>query len=468
MNLKKLINHILFIFMIIYPIFDLKIFYNSFTTILRIITILIIFILVLIYEKKARENIKWLILFLFLVIIYTIFHHYNALNFKSVVPGNFNYSLFKELLQILKISTPTIFLYTCFHFKFETKKYIQIIRIWLIFICGLIITTNLLKISLGSYSDTYILGSIFNWFDTSLTYYDLASKGYFMYANQISALLVILLPIVFYLHIKKEIKFIYIISLMITLLMLGTRVANIGGVLVLFGILSIYLFFTIIKRERLNYKLIISNLILIILYCLILPFSPTISRDKIYEYILEPKFELVYDGNIGFDKLRYIENNYEDKKIYEHFILNSYPYQNDPDFWLDILDKDESLRTNYRYLEIEMVKRVVSINSNKYDLFLGITNTRIQNIFNIERDYILQYYAYGIFGLIIFMFCYLFILIFTIIKLFKSFSLKNSIFISITLLFLLISYLSGNILNQLNIPVVYIFLNIMYNEEEKV
>jgi hypothetical protein len=57
------------------------------------------------------------------------------------------------------------------------------------------------------------------------------------------------------------------------------------------------------------------------------------------------------------------------------------------------MEKDIGLITNHRYVEKAMVKRVIEINNSKMDALFGITNTRLQNIFNIEQDFIVQYYA---------------------------------------------------------------------------
>lgn len=91
--------------------------------------------------------------------------------------------------------------------------------------------------------------------------------------------------------------------------------------------------------------------------------------------------------------IKYIENNYEDKQLNKQFLFNNYPYQYDPEFWYNLLQNDIFLITNYRYIELSMIRRVVEINNNPMDKWFGITNTRLQNIFNIEKDFVVQYYA---------------------------------------------------------------------------
>ena len=118
---EEKIRKLLMLFMITYPIFDIKYFYNSVTTLIRIIIVFILFLSVIYFKKESRKKLKWLILYYGLVGIYTIFHHLNALKFHSLVPGNFNYSLFKECLQLLKSTMPVTFLYTLYYFKLKKK-----------------------------------------------------------------------------------------------------------------------------------------------------------------------------------------------------------------------------------------------------------------------------------------------------------------------------------------------------------
>ena len=168
----------------------------------------------------------------------------------------------------------------------------------------------------------------------------------------------------------------------------------------------------------------------------------------------------------------YIENNYEIKKLHKQFLFDNYPYQYDPEFWYNFLQKDISLTTDYRYIEISMIKRVVEINNNFLDKWLGITNTRLQNVFNIERDFVVQYYALGIIGLIIVFAPYFILLIYFGLKTIKS-HLKNLNIINllavITIVFTFgISYFTGNLLNSLSFTIYFAILFIFLFENKKI
>lgn len=461
----KYLQNLLIVFMLTYPIFDMIPFYNSYTTLVRVVITFGMLFWLLFKDKNALKHLPYLIGLGGVVLLYMIPHHLNALNFKSLDPNNFDYSFIKESLQILKMVMPAILLYICYHIKLNKKDYLLILKSWIIIISGTIVVTNLLSISLGSYSGVRISGSILSWFNTNYTYYELASCGFFAFANQVSCILVCMIPISYYFYTKKELSFLYFVLMMVSLLMLGTRVSNIGSVVVLFGILTVNLGLSLIKKIKIDFKQTVLVLILIILYCLMLPFSPTSSREKIYDFILNKPL-LVVDGELAFDKNQYILDNYEEKDINEQFILEYYPYTIDPDFWLEILEEPYEKRVDYRYLETSIIKRVVEVNDNKYDKLFGITNNRIQNIFNIERDFTLQYYAYGIIGMLIFFSVYFWLLVKGIIDVLKDFELYDMCKLACLVLLLGIAYMSGNCLNHLTVTLPLIFLIGGYHEKE--
>ena len=90
---------------------------------------------------------------------------------------------------------------------------------------------------------------------------------------------------------------------------------------------------------------------------------------------------------------------------------------------------------------------------------MGITNTRLQNIFNIERDFVVQYYALGIIGTILVFAPYFALLSWfayvTILNKFRNLDVVNTLAF-ITIVFLLgISYMSGNLLNSLSFTIYF-------------
>lgn len=499
LNKEEILEKILIIFLVMQPIFDLKIFYNSISTLIRTIFIVILFGIYFFNSKNKKKYI--LIIYPILLCIYFIFHHLNAINFKSLVPGNFNYSIIKEMLYFFKMIVPILLIYVLYKSKLKDNKINFIIKSIVVIISLIIIITNLLGISYGSYSDSLIKSNFISWFDSdnNYTYKDLASKGLFEFANQISALLLMFLPFIIYEAISNK-NLINICILIINvwgLFLLGTRVASLGvGIVFVYTICSI-VFIKIVKKDKVDFKLkkIINVFPILLIYFLLLPINPVNNRISeinnqidvevsatVYEEVSNDSLQNIKETNIVEEnvndesymeklRLQYIEENYKSKLINENFILNRYPYQYDVEFWTNILEEDVSLRTNYRYLEKQMVKRVVQINNNPSDIFLGITNTRLQNIFNIEQDFVVQYYALGIMGFILVFATYILLLLYYIYRVIGSklscLNITNILaFITILMIFV-IAYNSGNLFNSLSFTIYFaIVCYKLYNVQE--
>ena len=418
-----------------------------------------------------------------LIFVYFIFHHINATKFNSLVPGNFNYSYLKEGLYFIKMICPFILIFSIYKANLSKKEMFFIIKAIVLFISIIIIFSNLFMFSYGTYSDEKIKANFFEWFNRNTTYeyLDLASKGLFEFANQISAILLMFLPIIVYSNLedKNKLNVVILCFNVFALTLLCTKVAIFGAILVFVYTLFIY----IIKYRRL--KSISPVALVFLFYIVLLPFNPSIARmierGKVIEatstaivdvagsyeeesfealaenYTLAPAVKAQNEISTDY-KLSFIENNYEKQKINENFVKNRYPYTNDPDFWYDILTNDYTNKSDFRYLEISMVKRVIEINNNKLDKWLGITYVRTQNIFNIEKDFIMQYYSLGIIGLILVFGPYFVILGYCFIRLLKRMvqNIDYAILIGTTICMIFaISYYSGNLLNSLSFTIYF-------------
>ena len=415
-----------------------------------------------------------------LIIIYFIFHHLNALSFNSLVPGNFNYSIISEALYCVKMVCPFMLIFSIHQADLSKNEMLFIVKVIVLFISIIIIFSNLFLFSYGSYSDTKIKANFVEWFynQSTYTYQDLASKGLFEFANQISAILLMFLPFTVYLNLetKNKLNMLILCLNVFALYLLCTKVAVLGVILVFIYSLIIYL----IQKNRIKNVSIVS--LILLFYILLLPFNPSFSRmierEKVIETASLAVIDTPYDSiesviqndsslpilkaeNELSDnyKLKYIEKNYQEQKINENFVLNRYPYTYDTDFWYEILTNNYANKSDYRYLEQSMVKRVVEINNNKFDKLLGITYTRIQNIFNIEKDFIMQYYSLGIIGLVLFIGPYFIILSYCFIKnlldKFKSIQGYTILIFTTICMIFAISYYSGNLFNSLSFTIYF-------------
>ena len=496
---NKYINKLLIGFLIAQPIFDIKIFYNSISTLIRVIIISSIFLYYFITDKNKKKY--YMLIYPCLLGIYFCLHHVNAIHFTSLVPGNLNYSVITEALYFIKMLTPFLLIYSLYRANLSTDNIMDIMKYLVLIFSLTIIVSNTFVFSYGSYSDMKIKANFIEWFNpnTEYTYQDLASKGLFEFANQVSAILIMTLPFMIYRALKKSNwPNIAILALNIFALILLCTKVSVIGILVVFiytiAILGISLIMKKNKPEKTNQSLLlfvkkyIPIFCVLLMYFVILPFNPMFSRmqeretiaenvqttvvetseDKQYQEIINDSSQ---ESTIAKDKIKFIEANYESKQLHKEFLFEYYPYKYDPDFWYDVLQNEMSITTDYRYIEQAMVKRVIEINNNPMDKLFGITNTRLQNIFNIEKDFVVQYYALGIIGLILIFAPYFIILGWFIYKTIKS-KLKNLTFTNllsfVTIVFIFgIAYMSGNLLNSLSFTIYFAFLYAIILNQKK-
>lgn len=522
-TINKVKYYLLIAFIVIQPLLDTYYLYtdkvvNMFgfspSTIIRvgITALLVILTLLTLKDKKS-----WIFIVSYIVIvgIYTIFHLVNAQAFKSLVPGNFNYSVINEILYIVRLMIPLCIVFITYNMKISKNDFDRTIKIVLILISGTIVVTNILKISLSSYTNEVIKDNIFGWFIGAYEQYNysaLASKGIFNFANQISALLVLLLLAMLAIYARKNNIFnlIIILTTIIAMIMLGTKVALFGCIIDIGIFIFIIIFIRLFKREKiLNYKIALMLGLVIIVIGTLIGKAPALNREQVSHYVRinNSKVEIqsadeesvnneesksntekeeskdmpdeenktienqeIPNENIVIQPDRdnkksmisYIEKNYKNLMVNEHFITKSYPYQYDPEFWVDIINLPVVDRLNWRNLEQKMLQRVMDINDNPMDKWLGITFSRTQNIYNLERDFVSQYYSIGILGIIVLIGPYIILSIACMIKMLISFKEKFTLFNTLCglgIVFLLgVSYYSGNVLDALTVTIILAFI----------
>ncbi len=511
---KRIIEKILMFFLILQPILDLYFLFDekvvsmfgfSPSTIIRIAFVFVIAVLFLIVWRNKKELILYIIYAVFLV-VYIVFHHINALNFTNFYSGyDFGYNLVGELFYIIRMLLPLITIIISFHYEFDNKSIEKIVN-WLLFIiCGSIIVSNLFVISTGSYSKEIIKGNIFCWFQAdrcNLNYLDLASKGFFLDPNRLSALLILLSTIMIYNFINNSSfknMFIFFITL-IGMLMLGTKVSTYGFFAICIIALFFYLFFAFIKKEIKFSKRTFGFIAFIIaLSLLITPKAPAVNRtnidveaansynndvdgiktkneaelEKVNNNIKEKYKKTHSDAKEekSIDEIlkeldseernelliNFVRDNYLSYGLHGFFVEESYPYHYDPEFWYNVMKMDYYDRVNFRKIEYLMLTRVKELNNNKYDDLLGITFVREGNIFDLERDYISQYITMGLFGFILLVLPYIIIVAVCILKMIisfrKSFALKNVFYLLGVGICLSAAYFTGNVLDGLIVTI---------------
>ena len=150
---KNILKKIIVIFILLQPILDtyilfeqdvIDIFKFSPSTIIRLFFVFVIAIFSILVLKFNKEW-KYFIVYIFLLILYTLFHLYSVSYFKTLSPDNFNYSKFSELFYIIRLLIPIFLIIVCSKIKFTKKEIKKIFYILFFMISGTIVITNITK-----------------------------------------------------------------------------------------------------------------------------------------------------------------------------------------------------------------------------------------------------------------------------------------------------------------------------------
>lgn len=434
-------------------------------------------------SDNAKLSAKVALIYGAFVILYCIVHCWVDKTFYSVVPGNFGYSLSHELYYIVRLLIPFLVIFLVYNTGLSKKDFVSVLSILSFTTSMLIVVTNVFCISLSSYTNHRIAANIFAWFGNSnkqYTFQQLASKGFFSYANQISVVLLLLFPISCIIAYEKATFFHFATVFFdaIAMLMLGTKVAAYGLLCEFAGIGVLLLLHLLIVRHNLNHaklplqrKLPFIICLMFVILCssillnrapaksqladhsiIALLFQQSPSETKGSKTTLKSRKEaIVFSKMTKSEKEHYIICNYKQYHIDYDFLTHSYPYQYDPDFWFGVMQQPVYIRTNFRLIEIQMVKRVLTIDNNKMHFWFGMSASREANIFKIEKDFVAQYYSLGIIGLAIFEGPLLFLGVLLLIKIIRSHnkSLFDFTVICSLLLSFCMCYVVGNSIDNI-------------------
>ena len=466
-----ILNKVLVIFLCLQPLFDiymavvgerLDIFGVSMVTIIRTgLTIALLgAVIFLQIKEKLYKKLLYLILgYLGVVIIYILLHHLNIVYSNGYYVTEGLYSFIKEIMYVERLIIPVALMYSVIITKPTKVNIDKVIIIVATLISIVIIISNLFKVSFASYSqtgeNTMIKYTVIDWFiNGNVPYQESLSKGLFVSANQIGALLVVLLPVVIYKMLKENKAYFYLIFLVniVAMTLIGTRVASLGWMLVCAAMAIVYILLLFINRKKSLSIVSVFSIVIIIEVAGLLYFnSPAQNRDfaenydGMYQDELEQKEEAgeyialevfndmlqdenklneyvgdnVSDKGLQYDAMcKYISENHKYHYITNKYIRNIYPYEDDPKFWLEIFSSPISVKADNRGRQIEIVKRIKQNKKNiLLDNLLGMGATPMNSRgYMIENDLISHYYNLGIVGTIIFVAPFASCIIYVIIK----------------------------------------------------
>lgn len=491
---KDFIMKLTMLFLMLQPILDIKLFYDfeiigvTFPTIIRLVFFGILFILFLIDRKKLKFTVAYFIIF----IIYSIFHFINAN--KNYINVSGNYSIISEIIYLVRLAIPMLFILFSYNYKFDFKKISKIFISTALFFSLTIIITNIIGIAYPSYTHVKeIAGNIFRWpFLSKIDYgyYDLATKGLFGYANPLSGLMCLILPILLYSFYSEFSikKFVTIILTLISMLMIGTRISSYLSILIIFIMFIAYIVLCCcFKIKKFNRKVFKYNLLIILIMIPFIVFSPiTFATDRIMpkesiDYVknndllnVVEKYKKELNTEITDTQKSNIENFI--RKNHQYFSItkgqapDKYLYNDYLEFWLNYFVISYNNLNNNRDFERYLFKHIYKTNDNNFDFLLGYGYSQTFNSGVIlENDVLYHFYTLGIFGILIFIAPYFIILIYSIIKVLlnikEKLNFENVTYIFILGVMLTISIIGGNILDffLVNIFLSFICGQLLYN-----
>ena len=479
-NVDKVCKILLIVYIIIQPFLDnymtlcdehIQIAGTSLATIFRYLFMFILVVPIFIKNIK-RKSTKILIGYLVICAVYSIFHLINAQKLDmNLLNDNSNYSAFGELFYITRMIMPMLLIYTIYILKPKYTDIKIIVTSVLTIIAIILLITNISGVAYVAYSveDQKQIDSIFSWFggENEPSLWQLYTcRGFCRSGNELSAISIMLLSIMMYIAFKEKNKayWITVLLTMITFLMLSTRIAIIVGTLVFFGMAVLYIFMSIIKKDKFDKNNIIPFLVVAIIYIIMLYKSPFELRKETGELnfddfnMMPVTEEKEYEKKEVFandeEKIAYIKEYSEATGINAMFPNELYYAETDVDFYINLMNNvPYSEKYGNRNMKRIIMERLYERNNNPMDKWLGMSYLKITTCLYPERDFESHFYCIGILGIIVFVVPYFIIIgigILNILKNFKDkFKIYNLLFIESALACLACGYFSGHVLDEI-------------------
>lgn len=427
--------------------------------------------LLLTITKISKKKIMFLFVYLIVVGIYIVLHYNNIIKFDNNIFDKANFSFITETFYILRVYVlPLMLLFVLLNNKeiFDKKYYFKIAK-WLIGIISFsIIILNILKLSYISYNDNsgFILYNIFDYFLFQGDFKQLSSRGFFDSANELSAILFMLLPLNIYMLYKegRKLNVVLYVSQFIAMILLGTRTAAYGTLLISAAAGICYIALVLLKKEKnnqfFNNTFFVSSLVGVA-FLSISPFMLGRINDGTPDFSIKDQSAYNEIENVDVNELDKLVEKYKSEYLINDYFLEMYPINKDPEFWLAMIKRDKALNNNNRIMKTDILNRVYERNDNPNDKFLGMGYTL--NFIDIERDYYYQFYLFGIVGMIVLMGPYFILLCYLMVLAFKNFN-RNFRFNTLlggmsVVLGLIIAYYSGHVFGWVS-PMMFLVLSL--------
>lgn len=439
--------------------------------------------LLLTLTKISKKKVLWLFGYLFIVFIYIFLHYQNIIKFDTNIFSKANFNLVSESFYILRAYVlPLMLLFVLVNNKdiFDKNFYFMIAKCIIVIISASIIILDIFKLSFISYNPKgHVMYNLFDYFLFQGDFRQLSARGFFDSANELSATMFMFFPINIYMLFdeKRKSNLVIFVLQFIAMVLLGTRTAAYGTLLISVFAAVVYIFMIIIKKEKVN-RFFNETFFVTSLTCIafltISPFMLGRINEGTPNFSIKNAAAYKEIDSTDIKSLDKLMEKYKSEYLINDYFLKIYPINKDPEFWLQMIKRDKALNNNSRRMKTDMIKRIYERNNNPNDKFFGMGYTLYFP--DLERDYYYQYYIFGIIGMLVLMGPYFIFLGYLAYKGLSNFS-KNFYFRTVmsctsVALGLLIAYYSGHVFGwvspMMNLAFVLGLLSlIIYNNLER-
>ena len=371
-----------------------------------IILIISIFYVVFLSSSKYKKISIW---YFFIIACFLLLYFGFKIELLNI---NYLFNEVKYLFRIIYMPIVFVFLLTYFdEYGFDKKLFIVTMIITLIEYTILLITPLLLNIAFESYEGG--LGGYVGWFYA---------------ANEISVIMVMLLPFIYYLlNIKFKYNILLIIPVFYVITAIGTKVTFLGTIII--AILA--LIFILVKFGFKYNKYILGGIFILAVTIFFFFFANKITINNVKDLAAQEDFVFVDTPVIDNNQEDIIEGESNDNVVAPpsddtNLPQNSYTKE----FFKKIISFLLSSRDVY-YLQTKNIYEA----TYQFDyplLGMGFSNTEQINNVNIDKliemDYLDLYYHSGLLGLAIVLMPYLYIGLLILKSLFKSMLTKDQLY----------------------------------------
>ena len=497
-------HFLLVLFLLLQPVVDIyRIFVGdavqimglSFPEVLNIGLIAVLSIMFIVRNFQNRKIMLLVGIYGGALVIYMVAHCINVLQFNTTILNGAEHNLQKELYFMVRVYlVPILYLIILLTEKIKGSIFQKAIMVLAASISGIIVLTNLFGVGFITYASTlqnndFITRTVLEWFtdpDVNNPAY-MACKGWFYTGNQISIILFMLFPFVIQTAFKNPKPYNYVVVVLqaVSMIMVGTKVAAVGALLIVVAAVVIYLVFTLLKRQiRYSRNTLIAFICAVVFLSVLFPVSPVLAiqqeRNAAYEdsteFSEEGKEELqnlLEDAGLEGETGEEVE---WDEEIIQQFTenLNKYhngygidkafitllPIRDNVMFWRSVVVDTNKTQLDYRAFKEIIYEEVLRKNDNLADRWLGIGY--ISNFPYTEKDFVSQSVWFGHVGTLLllgpYIACLVYILIRACKRIKKAFCYENALFAVSLFGSILLSIMAGHLFYGVFSIVIFVWL----------